>query len=318
MIRSPLVSVVIPCYNQAHYLADSLGSVHAQDWPSLESIVVDDGSTDDTSLMARRLNANVVVRQDNRGLSRARNAGLAAASGEYVVFLDADDALFVDAVRSGVAALERQQDASCVARYCCIIDGAGRPVPTSAPVLATGDLYAELLRVNYVWTPGAVVFRREAIASVGGFPVQHQAAADYAVLLSFARRGLMLLDPRDVVWYRKHDRNMSANARVMLDAVLAVLKGERRFLSEQHVPAFDDGQRRWREFYGEQLMTDLRREWRTSRRISKLLEGSLYLWRQCPVQASRHFRRKFLRVLRHLPSTELDQPPPQLPVEPAP
>src|SRR5436190_13119543 len=103
----PLVSVVIPCFNQARYLRGSLRSVHAQTWPRIESIVVDDGSADDTSLVAAMEGATRVVRQRNRGLSAARNAGLANARGNYVVFLDADDELLPDAVRLGVESLRQ-------------------------------------------------------------------------------------------------------------------------------------------------------------------------------------------------------------------
>jgi len=317
MSAAPLVSVVIPCFNHAHYLRDSLGSVHAQDWPAIESIVVDDGSTDRTSAVARALGASVVVRQENRGLSAARNAGLEASHGEYILFLDADDRLLPDAVRSGVAALAGRAEAGCVARRCLIIDSAGDPVPSTPPAPVSDDLYADLLRINFVWTPGAVLFRRDTITSIGGFPEAYPAAADYAVLLTLARRGLLVFEARDAVWYRKHECNMSRDAMLMLDAALAVLEKERPNVGERHWPAFLDGQRRWREFYGEQLTMDLRREWRTSRRLRFLLTGAFFLCRRCPRQAARHFFRKFFRVVRALPSTEIEGRPRHLPVEPA-
>ena len=67
---APLVSVVIPCYNHARYLPTALASVHGQDWPSIESIVIDDGSTDDSEKTARACGATIVKRQPNRGLSQ--------------------------------------------------------------------------------------------------------------------------------------------------------------------------------------------------------------------------------------------------------
>jgi glycosyltransferase involved in cell wall biosynthesis len=306
MAGLPLVTVVIPCFNQGHYLRDSLGSVSAQDWPAIESIVVDDGSTDDTSAVAAGLGATAVVRQDNRGLSGARNRGLAAAHGEYVLFLDADDRLLPDAVGSGVATLERHPGAGCVARQCRIIDSAGRPVPSTPPALHSQDLYEQLLRINFVWTPGAAVFRRDAIESIGGFPTQHPAAADYAVLLSLARRGQLIYEARDAVWYRKHERNMSRDAMLMLRSALAVLDRERPHIPPKYQPAFAEGQRLWREFYGEQLTMEMRREWRTSRRLSVVLKRLLFLCRFCPKQTVRHSLRKLSRIVRQLPSTELE------------
>ncbi|HXD72530.1 MAG TPA: glycosyltransferase, partial [Vicinamibacterales bacterium] len=303
-----LVSVVIPCFNQARFLQGTLRSVVAQEWPSLESIVVDDGSTDDTHAVAAALGATTVVRQANRGLSRARNAGLAAARGEYVLFLDADDELLPDAIRSGVAALERHHGAGVVGRRCLLMDGEGHPLPVTPPVLASSDLYAELLGTNFIWTPGAALFRRDAIESIGGFPVHHPAAADYAVLLAMARGGRLIIEPRDVVRYRKHDSNMSRDARLMLRATLGALQHERPHMPPQYLGALAAGRRRWRGFYGEQLTTDLRREWRASRRPSTLLGGALFLFRHCPRQTAAHVLRKLTRVARNLPPAELEAP----------
>jgi glycosyltransferase involved in cell wall biosynthesis len=308
MAPLPLVSVVIPCFNHAHYLEASLGSVRAQNWPVVESIVVDDGSTDDTASAARALGASIVVRQTNQGLSRARNAGLAAARGKYVLFLDADDKLLRHAVRSGVAVLEQNPAAAVVGRRCRIMDAVGRPLPTTPPVLRTADLYAELLGMNFVWTPGAALFRRDAMQSLGGFPEHHPAAADYAVLLAFARQRRLLFDPREAVWYRKHESNMSRDSALMLRAVLAALAREQTQMPPQYRAACLNGHRRWREFYGEQLTMELRREWRVSRRAAKLIGGGLFLCRYCPRLAATHVCRKLARVVRRLPSTELEPP----------
>lgn len=84
------ISVVIPAYNAEAFLGDAIESVHAQTLAVLETIVVDDGSTDRTSSIAVSLNARV-IRQDNGGASAARNAGIRAATGQWIAFLDADD-----------------------------------------------------------------------------------------------------------------------------------------------------------------------------------------------------------------------------------
>src|SRR5829696_2931566 len=102
---APLVSVVVPCYNQARFLGEAIESVLAQSHPLFEVVVVDDGSTDDTSEVAARYPGVRLVRQENRGLSGARNAGLARSRGEYVVFLDADDRLLPGALEAGVERL---------------------------------------------------------------------------------------------------------------------------------------------------------------------------------------------------------------------
>src|SRR5262245_24730960 len=87
-----LVSVVIPTFNRAHLITGAIESVLAQTLPPLEIIVVDDGSTDDTpERLAPYLDRIVFLGQENRGVSAARNAGIQAARGNLIAFLDSDD-----------------------------------------------------------------------------------------------------------------------------------------------------------------------------------------------------------------------------------
>src|SRR5919107_192619 len=104
-VGTDLVSVVIPCYNQAHFLSEAIESVLAQTYPYFEIIVVDDGSTDNTSEVAGRYSGVRCIRQDNQGLSGARNSGLRHSKGEYLVFLDADDRLLPQALEVGLECL---------------------------------------------------------------------------------------------------------------------------------------------------------------------------------------------------------------------
>ena len=87
-----LVSVIIPTYNTARYVQESIDSVLEQDYPNIQLIVIDDGSTDETVDIIRRYGERVVLlTQQNQGAAAARNAGLAAAEGGYIAFLDSDD-----------------------------------------------------------------------------------------------------------------------------------------------------------------------------------------------------------------------------------
>lgn len=105
----PLVSIVVPCYNQSHYLNDALNSILSQTYSHWECIVVNDGSTDATAQMAGEWSAKdsrfKYISQGNRGLSAARNAGLEQAAGEYIQLLDADDLLETDKIRHQIAYL---------------------------------------------------------------------------------------------------------------------------------------------------------------------------------------------------------------------
>jgi ABC-type polysaccharide/polyol phosphate transport system ATPase subunit len=305
----PVVSVVIPCFNHARYLPAALASVHAQRCLTVESIVVDDGSHDDSAAVAEAHGATMVRRQRNRGLSHARNAGLEAVRGEFVVFLDADDELLPDALRTGVYALQERPSAGVIVRRCALMDGQGQALPVTHAVLESDDLYRELLLTNFVWTPGAAVFRTTAIRSIGGFPPDVPAAADYSVFLQLARRGLVVSDPRDAVRYRKHDGNMSHDPVLMLRQTLAVLNQETRHVPPSHLGALEEGQRRWRAFYGTKLVEQLRHEWRGRRRRSALARGGAFLIWQCPRDAAAHIYRKLSRAVRRLPSEELCVPP---------
>lgn len=109
--ESPLVSVLIPCYNAQDYIADALESVINQIYPNLEIIVVDDGSTDSSRRVlldyAARDNRIILHFQDNRGPSAARNKAFELSKGEWIQYLDADDLLSVDKIERQVEAASR-------------------------------------------------------------------------------------------------------------------------------------------------------------------------------------------------------------------
>jgi glycosyltransferase involved in cell wall biosynthesis len=300
------VSVVIPCFNQAHFLAAAVRSARSQHGVILDTIVVDDGSTDETAAIAKSCGADAILRQRNQGLSAARNAGLRAASGEYVVFLDADDELLPDVLSQQIAVLRDRPEAACVGGRCRLIDAAGNDLLTAIPSIAGDDLYAELLAKNFIWTPGSVVFRRSSIASIGGFRSDVSPAADYALYLRFAREGRLVVTSADVVRYRQHDANMSRDPVIMFRATLAVLARERAATPPQYADAFVRGRRAWSAFYGEQIIHLLRYELRSTRRLGTLIACGALLVKYCRPELRRHARRKIGRVLRGLPAADLE------------
>ena len=183
------VTVVIPCFNQAQFLPASIGSVLSQTTP-VGCVVVDDGSTDDTARVAAGYGVRV-IRQPNRGVSAARNAGLSATATEFVVFLDADDELLPDAVAAGFTAMESDPDLAAIVGRCQEMSADG--VPLTATVHNRVDpcrLYEEWLRRNFVWTPGAAMFRADALRRMGGFEETRESAADFAWYLRLARTEL--------------------------------------------------------------------------------------------------------------------------------
>jgi len=129
---SPRFSVIIPAFNAATTLARAIDSVRAQSWPVHEIIVVDDGSSDDTADVARRFGDAVrLIRQRNSGVSVARNAGAAAATGDWLAFLDADDWYAPDRIKLHAAWIEEDATLDCLTGDYEYRDGDGTLLGTS-------------------------------------------------------------------------------------------------------------------------------------------------------------------------------------------
>jgi len=254
-----LVSVVIPCFNHARFLADALDSVRAQTWPHVEAIVVDDGSTDDPTSVVSRYPDVRYIRQSNRGLSEARNVGWRASGGSVVIFLDADDVLTPRAATAAVEQLGSYPEAMLAFGRLEIMDASGKRIPATLPIV-TGHFYEELLRRNYIRTPAMAAVRREVMELVGGFDPSCSPSADYDLYLRVARRYSLIAHPAIVARYRQHAANMSRNPQLMLPATLQVLERQRQFVEHDRAlrAAHRFGLRRCREFYGEQLIERFR------------------------------------------------------------
>src|SRR5215213_4245219 len=143
-----LVSVVIPCYNQAHFLGEAVESVLAQSYPRFEVVVVDDGSTDDTAEVAARYPKVRCVRQQNQGLAAARNTGLRHSEGEYVVFLDADDRLLPEALKNGLECLETHRECAYVYGHFRMIASDGSFLKHRKRLIVGKNRYVGMLRRN--------------------------------------------------------------------------------------------------------------------------------------------------------------------------
>lgn len=144
----PTVSVIIPCYKQAHFLRESVGSLLAQTYARVEVVVVDDGSPDDAAAAVARLDQRVVfIRQENRGACAARNAGIARSSGELLLFLDADDVLAPDAVALHMAA-RRTREPCVTCSGWDLVDMRGRLLEQHHAPVFEPDPFHALLRGN--------------------------------------------------------------------------------------------------------------------------------------------------------------------------
>ncbi|MEM2146866.1 MAG: glycosyltransferase family 2 protein, partial [Candidatus Jordarchaeaceae archaeon] len=213
------VSVIIPCYNYGKYLRKCIESVINQERNFLEFeteiIVVNDGSTDDTEEIVLNLgNPIKYIRQENRGLSSARNAGLKFATGDYVIFLDADDLLLPNCISSQLRALEQSGKDIVVCQHLPMLsfdpEGPLFYVENRLP-LVSGVPEIHLCHSN-IAPVHAYMVKSGVVKRVGGFDESLKACEDYDFWLR-----CLLYDARihlnyDVcVIYRKHHHSMSRN-----------------------------------------------------------------------------------------------------------
>jgi len=247
----PLVSVVIPCYNQAHFLAEAIESALAQTHQRVAIVVVDDGSTDATAAVAGRYVDVRYVRQENRGLAAARNRGLGESAGECLVFLDSDDRLHPRALEIGLRHLAWCRDAAFAYGRCSLVDAAGKPLPGFDRPIVEGDHYSHLLRGNFLPNPAAIVFRRDAIEAVGAFDLLAKGAEDYDLCLRLARQFGACGHEEVVADYRQHGASLSRKAGLMSESVLYVLRSQQSYVSTNpdYARAWNEGMRRWRRKY---------------------------------------------------------------------
>ena len=211
MCDPDLVSVIIPCYNQARFLSEAIESVLNQTYPHYEIIVVDDGSTDNTAKVAASYERVRGLSQKNHGLAAARNAGLEASKGSYVIFLDADDRLLPNAMEDGIKALNSHAECAFAYGHVKLIAANGLPLPSPPQAGLEGDHYLELLRHNYIWTPGAVIYRRGVFDFVDGFNTLISGSADFDLNARIAKLFPICCSESAVLEYRQHEEGMSRN-----------------------------------------------------------------------------------------------------------
>jgi glycosyltransferase involved in cell wall biosynthesis len=225
----PLVSVIIPCYNSARYLAETLESALLQTYRGIEIIVVDDGSTDETARIARSYGVHYIY-QENRGISAARNTGFLHSRGEYVLFLDHDDRLLPKAVETGVRLLEEHPECVLAVGEHRYIGPDGTAIGYSNKCAAGRDHYQMLLEHNFVETPCSALHRRSGLATTGVFDESLQGAEDHELYLRTARKSSWVAHEAPVAEYRLHDSATSRDAERMLEVGYRVLEMELPYL----------------------------------------------------------------------------------------
>ena len=206
----PLVSIVTPTYNQAQFLAQTIESVLAQDYPYIEYIVLDDGSTDYTSTVLQQYAGRIrAAWHPNMGQARTLNKGWGMARGSLIGYLSSDDLLEKSAVSILVAALAEQPEA--VVAYCDfnLVDANGHWMRTAV----TENFDHLRLCVDLVCQPGpGALFRRSMFELAGGWSDQLRQVPDFEFWLRASRYGVFIRVPHVLACYRVHADSASVRS----------------------------------------------------------------------------------------------------------
>ncbi|HHP7231497.1 MAG TPA: glycosyltransferase family 2 protein [Xenococcaceae cyanobacterium] len=254
------ISIIIPAYNAAKTILETIESVQQQTFKDWELIVINDGSTDETLSVLKTISdregcsrlesisnhgvdeviaGSVVSRQStddprlqvysypNGGVCVARNRGIALAKGEYLAFLDADDLWLKDKLELQLKALEQNPQAGVAYSWTCFMDE--QPdgyVYHSCPTYNfTGNVYPQLLEADFIHSGSNVLVRRQAIEAVGSFDPSCAGCEDWDMWVRLAAKWHFVVVPQQQVIYRRTLGSISSNVEQMYrQAVFAVNK----------------------------------------------------------------------------------------------
>jgi glycosyltransferase involved in cell wall biosynthesis len=278
--EAPLVSVIIPCYRQAHYLADAIESVLWQTYPHVEIVVVDDGSPDNATEVAGHYPGVRCVQQPNRGVSEARNLGIRTSNGSFLVFLDADDRLLPQAIEIGLDCFARHPEVAFVSGRFRFVAADGTTLYERQGHGVDRDHYAEMLRRNYITALCATMCRRAVFEAIRGFNPALSVAADYDLYLRVLREFPIWNHDREVAEYRRHGLGLSVHPGHMLREALAALRAQRPHLAGDPslTSAYKAGIRYWKALTADFVARQIRADWQDGRRRSAF-RGLLQLGR---------------------------------------
>ena len=223
-------SVVIAAYQAADTIGDAIESVRAQTVPPVETIVCDDGSTDDIEAALDPYRADIVfLRQENNGEASAKNAGVRAATGDFVVFLDADD-VFLPRRLEALNWLATTRPDLGLLTTDAYLELSGNPIRRCYEqgfTFAADDQRSAILNRNFIF--GLAAVRRDHLLASGGFDTSLRYATDWdlwcRLILDGVRAGLV---DAPLARYRLHAQSLSAQRALLLRGRCAVLEKTKR------------------------------------------------------------------------------------------
>lgn len=253
-----LISVVIPCYNHGHYLSAAIESVLAQSYGHIEIIVVDDGSTDTTREVAQKYQQVKYVYQSNSGLSAARNKGIELSKGSYLLFLDADDALYPQALEINHKHLQQNPKAAFVSGA-YVMDFKETDEKREIVRKLSMEPYVALLHHNYVGMIATVLFRKWVFDEFK-YDINLKRCEDYDLYFKITRKYPVVHHQEKIAVYNIHHTNMSSNEPDMLKTVLEVLDRQKEYLKTNlELQALEKGKQIWKNYYCGEILQKLKK-----------------------------------------------------------
>lgn len=230
-MASPLVSIVIPCYRQGHFLADAINSALGQTYSPLEVIVVNDGSDDNTDEVARSYGDRIrYISKTNEGRSIARNTATEKATGKYVLFLDSDDALHTEAIAWLVEAMAGSDQRMAVMGYRMFDESPETSQQQEFLPPARCEPFPRLIHGN-VGPPHNVLVSRQMVLDVGGWPAGMDTCEDWHLWFRMALAGAEIVTVRKIgAFYRRHAGSTSSDIGWMLRGRTELLRFQHREL----------------------------------------------------------------------------------------
>jgi GT2 family glycosyltransferase len=233
------ISIIIPAYNTAMYLRETLESVFAQTFKSFEVIVINDGSPDSDELeqiIAPYRERILYFKQHNCGLAGARNTGIKHARGEYLAFLDSDDCWLPDYLASQMKLFEKTPSLDVVYSDAVLFGNSAmsgktymQTCPSNGPVTLES-----LIRVDCQVIASCTVARKQVVVNAGLFDESFRCCEDYDLWLRILYRGGQMAYQRKVLGrYRVHPGSLSRNSMKMSETVVAVYKKAERTMELQ-------------------------------------------------------------------------------------
>ena len=229
-----LVSVIIPVHNGASTVRQAIDSAAMQTYPHLEIILVDDGSTDGTLAILQEYAARDprirVIAQQNGGVAKARNAGIAASTAEFFAPLDADDMYLPDKISRQVEGLlAAGPDTAAVYCWWVWIDATGAVMDRSPRWTIEGHVLEQLMQINFVGCASVPLFRKSAAVEVGGYNSRLGNAKpllgeDWDLMIRIAERHSVVCVPEILMGYRHLPGSMSTACQAMWRSQQAVMQ----------------------------------------------------------------------------------------------